>query len=159
MVSYVKDQVKETFYLTNCDILTLEDYDEIYEYHKNAGNVITMIVSLKSVHVPYGVVHTDENQNLVGSTEKPTYMILVNTGVYIVEPDVFNYIGCEEKVDFPTVINRIKNDGKKVGIYPITTYEELMKETCYQLYKVVNNVIIFYPVKNEFIQDKKIYKK
>ena len=75
---------------------------------------------IKSVHVPYGVVHTDENQNLVGSTEKPTYMILVNTGVYIVEPDVFNYIGCEEKVDFPTVINRIKNDGKKVGIYPIT---------------------------------------
>lgn len=117
---YVKDQVKETFYLTNCDILTLEDYDEIYEYHKNAGNVITMIVSLKSVHVPYGVIHTDENQNLVGSTEKTTYMILVNTGVYIVEPDVFNYIGCEEKVDFPTVINRIKNDGKKVGIYPIT---------------------------------------
>ena len=57
---------------------------------------------------------------MVGSTEKPTYMILVNTGVYIVEPDVFNYIGCEEKVDFPTVINRIKNDGKKVGIYPIT---------------------------------------
>ena len=39
----------------------------------------------------------------------------------------------------------------------MNTYEELMKETCYQLYKVVNNVIIFYPVKNEFIQDPYIY--
>lgn len=117
---YVKDKIKETFYLTNCDILTLEDYDEIYEYHKKAKNAITMIVSLKSVHVPYGVIHTDENQNLVGSTEKPTYMILVNTGVYVVEPVVFDYIDCEEKVDFPTVIERMKNDGLKVGIYPIT---------------------------------------
>ena len=47
-------------------------------------------------------------------------MILVNTGVYIVEPIIFDYIGTEEVVDFPTVINRLKDDNLKVGVYPIT---------------------------------------
>lgn len=117
---YVKDKIKETFFLTNCDILTLENYDEIYEYHKNSNNTITMIVSLKSIHVPYGVIMTDEQQNILGSKEKPTYMILVNTGVYIAEPVVFEYIGKEEVIDFPSVIERVKEKGLKVGVYPIT---------------------------------------
>ena len=117
---YIKNQIQDTFYLTNCDILALEDYDEIYEYHKQANNIVTMVVSLKSIHVPYGVIVADEKQNIIGSKEKPTYMILVNTGVYIVEPKIFDYIKCEEKVDFPTIIERIKEDGLKVGVYPIT---------------------------------------
>lgn len=117
---YVKEKIKETFFLTNCDILTLENYDEIYEYHKRAENTVTMIVSLKSIHVPYGVILTDENQNIVGSKEKPTYMILVNSGLYVVEPKVFDYIKCEENIDFPSIIEKIKKDGLKVGVYPIT---------------------------------------
>ncbi len=118
---YVKEQIKETFFLTNCDILVLENYDEIYEYHKQSNNIVTMVVSLKSIHVPYGgVITIDENQKIVESKEKPTYMILVNTGVYIVEPIIFDYIGTEEVVDFPTVINRLKDDNLKVGVYPIT---------------------------------------
>lgn len=117
---YVKDKIKETFFLTNCDILTLENYDEIYEYHKTADNIITMIVSLKSIHVPYGVILTDENQNIIGSKEKPTYMILVNTGVYIVEPKIFDFIDEEEVIDFPNIIERVKEANLKVGVYPIT---------------------------------------
>ena len=117
---YVKEQIKETFFLTNCDILVLENYDEIYEDHKQSNNIVTMVVSLKSIHVPYGVITIDENQKIVESKEKPTYMILVNTGVYIVEPIIFDYIGTEEVVDFPTVINRLKDDNLKVGVYPIT---------------------------------------
>lgn len=117
---YVKDKINETFFLTNCDILTLENYDEIYDYHKKENNIITMIVSLKSIHVPYGVILTDENQNIVGSKEKPTYMILVNTGVYIVEPKVFDFIDEEEVIDFPNIIDRVKEANLKVGVYPIT---------------------------------------
>lgn len=117
---YIKDKIRETFFLTNCDILTLENYDEIYEYHKNSKNAVTMVVSLKSVHIPYGVILTDESQNIVGSKEKPTYMILVNTGVYVVDPIIFQFINKEERIDFPSVIERLKTKGLKVGVYPIT---------------------------------------
>lgn len=117
---YVKENINKTFFLTNCDILTLENYDEIYEYHNSSRNIVTMVVSLKAINIPYGVIITDEKQNIIDSKEKPTYMILVNTGVYVVEPKVFDYIDKEEVIDFPTIINKMKKEGLKVGVYPIT---------------------------------------
>lgn len=119
-LKYVEGYLDETFFLTNCDILMLEDYDEVYEFHKRNNNAITMVVSLKSINVPYGVIKIDENQCIINTIEKPTYMTLVNTGIYIVEPEVFNYIDKEETIDFPTIVERMKNDGEKTGIYPIT---------------------------------------
>ncbi len=118
---YAKDKIDSTFFLSNCDILMLENYNEVYEYHKKNKNVITMIVSLKPINIPYGVIKTDENQCIIESIEKPTYMTLVNTGIYILEPDVFDYIKEEEHVDFPTIIERLKADNKKIGVYPITS--------------------------------------
>lgn len=38
-----------------------------------------------------------------------------------------------------------------------SSYEEIMNETCYQLYKLVKNVILFYPVKDKFIQIPYVY--
>ena len=37
------------------------------------------------------------------------------------------------------------------------SYEDIMNETCYQLYKLVKNIILFYPVKKEFIQNPYVY--
>jgi len=116
----VKETLKEPFFLTNCDILLLEDYDEIYEFHKKSGNVVTMVVSVKSINVPYGVIDVDTNQVIQKFNEKPTYGMLVNTGIYVVEPTVFEYLKIEEKIDFPKLLQRMMNNGEKVGVYPIT---------------------------------------
>ncbi len=37
------------------------------------------------------------------------------------------------------------------------SYEDIMKETCYQLHKLIKNVILFYPVKHAFLQEPYIY--
>jgi len=116
----VRDDIDETFCLTNCDIILRENLDEIYEFHKESGNLITMITALMPVSVPYGVIKVDERQKIREMVEKPTYMMLVNIGIYFVEPEVFHYLSDKEKVDFPTLIGRVKEDGKAVGVYPIT---------------------------------------
>ena len=51
--------------------------------------------------------------------EKPEFSFFTNTGIYVVEPEVFDYIKDGEFIGFPDIINRIKDDGKKVGVYPI----------------------------------------
>lgn len=117
---FVRNNINETFFLTNCDILLLENYDEIFEFHKNSKNAVTMIVSVKSIKVPYGVMDVDANQIIKAFHEKPTYGMLVNTGIYVVEPCVFNYIENEEKIDFPTLLQRMITSGEKIGVYPIT---------------------------------------
>lgn len=117
---FVKEMINQTFFLTNCDILLLEDYDEIFEFHKKSGNKVTMIVSVKSMKVPYGVMDVDANQTIKAFHEKPTYGMLVNTGIYVVEPEVFGYIELEEKIDFPSLLQRMIANEEKIGVYPIT---------------------------------------
>lgn len=117
---YAKDMIHETFFLSNCDILVNENLNEIYEFHKNSNNVATVVVSVKSLNIPYGVIDINEKQVINKFQEKPTYGLLVNTGVYVVEPSVLDYLNEDEKIDFPSLLQRIQSKGGQVGVYPIT---------------------------------------
>ncbi len=118
-LSLLKGQLNETFILTNCDILIEEDYSKIYAHHKKEGNVITMVCSLRNFQVAYGVVEFGEHGNIIAMKEKPEFSFFTNTGIYIVEPEAIDYIKDQECIGFPDIINRIKDDGGKVGVYPI----------------------------------------
>ena len=118
-LSLLRGKVDETFILTNCDILIEEDYSKIYAHHKAEGNIVTMVCSLRNFQVAYGVVEFGEHGNIIDMKEKPEFSFFTNTGIYIVEPEVFNYIKDNEFIGFPDIINRIKDDGGKVGVYPI----------------------------------------
>jgi dTDP-glucose pyrophosphorylase len=117
---FLKDKIHSTFFFSNCDTIMFENCGELYEFHKEANQIATMIVSLKPIHIPYGVIQTNENQKLSSSIEKPTYMTLVNIGMYILEPEIFNYIDDNENISFPDVLERARDDGKDIAVYPIT---------------------------------------
>ncbi|MCR4695257.1 MAG: NTP transferase domain-containing protein [Pseudobutyrivibrio sp.] len=118
-LSLLRGKVNETFILTNCDILVEEDFSKIYAHHKKEGNAITMICSLRNFQIAYGIVEFGEHGNITNMQEKPEFSFFTNTGIYIVEPEVFDYIKDDEAIGFPDIISRMKDDGKKVGVYPI----------------------------------------
>lgn len=107
------------FILTNCDILIKADFCDIIKQHINKKNIVTMICSAKKFTIPYGIVELDKNENIIEMKEKPTLNFLTNTGCYVVNSSVFDYITDNENIGFPDIIGRIKDDNKKVGIYPI----------------------------------------
>lgn len=115
----VKDILDQTFIMSNCDIMILDDIKKIVEYHKEQKNIVTMICSLKNYQIPYGIVKFSEGGSIESLEEKPRMSFFTNTGCYILEPEVFQYIGKDEKIDMPDIIIRIKEQNEKVGIYPI----------------------------------------
>lgn len=115
----LQDSMKETFVLTNCDILVLDDVRKIVKHHKEEQNKVTMVCSLKNFTIPYGIVNFSEGGEISSFEEKPQLSFFTNTGYYILEPDVFRYINQGEKIGMPDVIDRMRMDGLKVGIYPI----------------------------------------
>lgn len=115
----LKGKIDSTFILTNCDILIREDFFEIYEFHKQQKNLITMVCSLKNFLIPYGVVEMGDDGCVEEMMEKPEIPILTNTGCYIVEQKIMEYLTEEEVVSFPEIIMRCKNRGERVGVYPI----------------------------------------
>lgn len=119
-ISLLKGKINTTFILTNCDILIKENYSKIYKYHKEHANIITMICSLKNFNIPYGVVNLADEGTIKSMEEKPTVSFFTNTGCYIVEPEVIDDIPPNIPIGFPDIIEKYRNNGKKVGVYPIS---------------------------------------
>lgn len=110
----------QPLFVTNCDALVLADYGELYEYHKTSGNVITVVSALKNITVPYGVLQSKENGELIGMTEKPKHSYLINTGMYVINPDVISLIPDGIMFHMPQLLDLVMKSGGKVGMYPVS---------------------------------------
>lgn len=119
-LSLLKGKIDETFILSNCDILICEDYDKIYKYHKEEKNIITIVCSLKHIIVPYGVIKMNDIGEIVEMKEKPELSFLANTGMYIAEPKVIDEIEENVSISFPEVIEKHRDRGEKIGVFPIS---------------------------------------
>lgn len=119
-LALLKGEIETTFFLSNCDCLLDMDYLCMYEYHKAHKNAMTMVVAAKNMGLPYGVVELDQWGNLQMIREKPEYSFLVNTGIYVMEPEVMELIGRDERIDIPELAKRLMAAGRRVGGYPIT---------------------------------------
>lgn len=119
-LSLLKGRLKETFVLINCDTVIEEDFSKILATHRRNHNLVTMITALKRFNVPYGVVETGENGAIQAFREKPQLSYLVNAGCYLVEPSVIGTLIPGEAIGFPTIIERLRQAGRPVGIYPVS---------------------------------------
>lgn len=117
---YLKGKIDKTFFFTNCDILLMSNYESMLRFHKENNNVITMVCAYKNITIPYGVIEMGKNGSIVAMKEKPELSFLTNTGIYIVEPEVLNDIEPEVPIGFPDIIEREREKGKKVAIYPVS---------------------------------------
>ncbi|MBE5959644.1 MAG: CBS domain-containing protein [Lachnospiraceae bacterium] len=119
-LSLLRGKMNTTFFFANCDALLTSDYEDMLKFHRENGNVITMICAYKNLSIPYGVVEMGKDGVIEKMTEKPSMSFLTNTGIYIVEPEVIDDIEDGEVIGFPDIIEREKAKGKKVAAYPIS---------------------------------------
>ena len=113
-IQLVKDNCKSDFFLVNCDILVDCDYYALWEKHTKNHNVVTMVLAKKKITIPYGTVSTKHEQ-VVELVEKPDLTYNINTGLYLCNAKIFEYIENKEKVDMPTLITRCIDAGEKIG--------------------------------------------
>ena len=115
----LEGKIKETFFMTNCDILIEDDYSKMFEYHQNKKNIITLVCALKKEVFPYGTIETNKNGNVIALKEKPFFEFLTNTGLYIIEPDFLKFIPKDTFIHITDVIQECIDKGLNVGVYPI----------------------------------------
>ncbi len=119
-LSLLKGVFQDTFFFANCDALLTADYEGILKFHKENSNVITMVCAYKNMNIPYGVVDMGVNGAIEGMREKPLISFLTNTGIYIVEPSVVDSMIDGEAIGFPDIVERERQKGHKVAVYPVS---------------------------------------
>jgi dTDP-glucose pyrophosphorylase len=117
----LKNKIKETFFVSNCDIIIDHNYSEVLEYHRTQGNSITAIGAMKFHSIPYGTFNVKENGELISIQEKPEFSYLINTGMYILEPHVLSLVEDNKHMHITELMEKVNKGVGKVGIYPINS--------------------------------------
>ena len=94
----------ETFLVISGDALTDFNLTKILQFHRLRGSIATLVLSRQESPVEYGVVVTDKKDKIVRFLEKPDWSEVfsdtVNTGIYVLEPEIFSYFEQGIKFDF-----------------------------------------------------------
>lgn len=116
----LKGKIETTFFVSNCDILIEDDYEEIYKYHKENNNELTIVSAIKYYPIPYGTLETGDKGVLEKITEKPDFTFQINTGFYIVESHLLKEIPEGEFFHITHLMQKILDRKGKVGVYPVS---------------------------------------
>lgn len=119
-VSLLKDKITTPFFVSNCDSINDQDYRDVYDYHIQNKNNLTIVTMVKSIRIPYGVIETGENGIMTTLREKPELNYQVNTGVYILNPECIDEIPQGEFFHITHLMEKIKARGGRVGCYPVS---------------------------------------
>lgn len=107
--------------VTNGDVITNQRFGEILRYHRGQRAQITMVCKQDSVNISYGVVECASDGTLASLSEKPRYSYLVNTGMYIIEPDVLDLVP-DQKYFMTDLIKAVRARGGKVSVLQSQQY-------------------------------------
>lgn len=121
-VSLLKGKINTPFFVSNCDSINEQDYRDVYDYHINNHNDMTIVTMVKSFKIPYGVIETGEDGLMVNLKEKPEQTFQVNTGVYILNPELIEEIPEDEFFHITYLMEKVKKRGGRVGCFPVSEH-------------------------------------
>ena len=119
-VSLLKGKITTPFFVSNCDIIIDQDLRDVYEYHQNNHNDLTIVTAVKSFKIPYGVIETGEDGLMTGLQEKPEQTYMINTGVYILNPELIDEIPEGEFFHITHLMEKIKLRDGRIGCFPVS---------------------------------------
>ena len=99
-----QDLLNGTFIVVSGDALTDIDLTAVVDFHRAKGAAATLVLKRMSDPLEFGIVMTDDDGRIERFLEKPTwgqvFSDTINTGIYVLEPDIFDLIPPDQPFDF-----------------------------------------------------------
>jgi NDP-sugar pyrophosphorylase family protein len=114
-VKYAGENLTDSVVVFNGDVLTQIDLGAVLRLHRQRAAKATIVLTPVENPSAYGLVETDEWQNISRFLEKPKPEEIttnkINAGIYVLEPDTFDRIPSDvawsiERSYFPSLIER-----------------------------------------------------
>ncbi len=121
-LSLIDFKLTEPFFVINGDVLASIDYEKLLDFHNSEKADATMCIRKDSYQVPYGVIKVDDNNNIINMVEKPTNSFFINAGIYMLNPEVLDYIPKDEYFGMPSVFELMNKDNKKTKSFELNDY-------------------------------------
>src|SRR6266508_3014416 len=111
------DELTERFLVISGDVITDIDLSSIVAFHEERDAFATIGLTPVENPLEFGIVITREDGSIERFLEKPTwgqvFSDTINTGIFVLEPEIFDYIEPDKSVDFSNdVFPTVLADGK-----------------------------------------------
>jgi len=94
----------DNFIIISGDLVTDFDFQKIFDYHAEKKSKLTITLTSVDNPLEFGVVIANEEGKIEKFLEKPSwgevFSDTINTGIYIIEPEILDYIPKNEEFDF-----------------------------------------------------------
>jgi mannose-1-phosphate guanylyltransferase/phosphomannomutase len=123
------DELDDRFLVISGDVLTDLDLSAAVRFHEERGALATIALKAMENPLEFGIVITNPDGSIERFLEKPTwgqvFSDTINTGVYVCEPEIFDFIAGGSQVDFSAdVFPQLLADGKPLFGYVAEGYWE-----------------------------------
>jgi mannose-1-phosphate guanylyltransferase/phosphomannomutase len=117
----------DTFVVMSGDGLSDINLKKVIEFHKKKKSLATIVLKKMSSRFEYGIAITNKSGEIKKFVEKPYWSDVfndeVNTGIYVFEPKIFNYIPKNTFFDFSIdIFPFLMKKGKKIFGYLMDEY-------------------------------------
>jgi len=115
----LKDKIKKPFFVSNCDILIKTNFEKLFDHHSKGGFQMSLVASAKDYIIPYGTCDLAEDGSLERINEKPSYEFLINTGLYVMNPEILKLIPSDKVFHATCLMENVKKTGGNIGVFPV----------------------------------------
>jgi mannose-1-phosphate guanylyltransferase/phosphomannomutase len=126
-VKALEANLKGTFIVMSGDVITDFDLSRLVSFHKKRGAAVTIGLARVENPLEYGVVLSDGEGRVNKFLEKPNWSEVfsetVNSGIYIIEPDVLKEIEPDKPFDFSKeLFPKLLKKGEPIYAYALNGY-------------------------------------
>lgn len=98
------EHLNSRFIVISGDVLTDFDLSQAIDFHISNKSLATILLTRVKIPLSYGIVITDSKGKIIRFLEKPSwgevFSDTINSGIYILEPEILNYIPFQQEFDF-----------------------------------------------------------
>jgi NDP-sugar pyrophosphorylase family protein len=117
-LSLLPSDVPGPIVVSNGDLVTNLDYRAMIQNHEQSGATISMAIRRFELRNPYGVVAT-KGEFVEGIVEKPSYVSQVNTGIYVLAPEVLENLQPNSFLNMTDLVQKALDQNEKVAAFAI----------------------------------------
>ena len=121
-LSLIAPSIKVPYFVINADILVNIDYMQLLNFHLKSKSLATMCVREFQMQVPYGVINSNINNDLVSLDEKPHISFDVNAGIYLLDPSINDFIPKNQFFDMPSLFEILIAKELQTSVFQINDY-------------------------------------
>lgn len=120
-LTLLKEQLVEPFIVMNGDILSLIDFKKFYDFALEKKSILTVAIKQEILPFAFGNVYF-KGDFVTGVEEKPDFVLYILAGIYVMTPDIFNYIPDDTYYGMDMLIKDLLNRNIRVVKYELKEY-------------------------------------